>query len=81
MHLIWSQLSHILVRECADARTSGSFYLAIVQYILIFGADAWVVTPCIVITVEDCIMKEMTCTNFRNNFGHFHVWDMIVIME
>ena len=36
-----------MVQEGADAKTSGMFYVSLVQYILLFGVDTWVVTPCI----------------------------------
>ena len=41
----WSHLSRILVREGVDARTSGIFYLVIVQTVLLFDTETWVVTP------------------------------------
>ena len=45
---IWARLLRILEREGEVARTSGRFYLAVMQEILIFGLDMWVVTPHIV---------------------------------
>ena len=41
----WARLSQILGREGADNQTSSRFYLALVQAVLIFGVDTWVVTP------------------------------------
>ena len=41
----WARLSRILGRDGADTRTSGRFYLAIVQAVLRFGAETWVLTP------------------------------------
>ena len=43
----WSQLAWILGREGADTRKSERFYVAIIQSFLLFGLEAWVVTPCI----------------------------------
>ena len=41
----WNYMNIILGREGADTRKSGSFYVAVVQSILIFGADTWVEMP------------------------------------
>ena len=43
----WSCLSRILGCEGADDRMSGRLYLSIVQVILLFGTDTWVVNHCI----------------------------------
>ena len=40
-------LSRILGQEGADYRTSGRFYLDIMQADLIFGVEIWVISPCI----------------------------------
>ena len=44
---IWDHLSSILGWEVEDSRIPGHFYLPIVQASLIFGADTWVLPPCI----------------------------------
>ena len=44
-HQIWARISRVLGREGADERTSGRFYLAIVQAILVFVLETWVTTP------------------------------------
>ena len=36
----------ILIREGARPRVSGFFSKSVVQSVLLFGADTWVVTPC-----------------------------------
>ena len=41
----WGRLSHILSREGADKRVSGNFFKAVVQVVLLFGAETWVLTP------------------------------------
>ena len=41
---IWGRLKRILSREGADKRVSGSFSKAVVQQVLLFGAETWVVT-------------------------------------
>ena len=41
----WGQLQRILSREGADKRLSGNFFKAVVQQVLLFGAETWVVTP------------------------------------
>ena len=42
---IWGRLSHILSREGADKRVSGNFFKAVVQAVLLFGAETWVLKP------------------------------------
>ena len=41
----WGRLSRILCREGVDARVSGNFFKAVVQAVLLFGAETWVITP------------------------------------
>lgn len=41
----WGRMSRILGREGADAKISGTFYVAVVQQILLSGSETWVVTP------------------------------------
>ena len=38
-------MPHIISREGAAPRVSGLFYKAVVQSIMLFGAETWVVTP------------------------------------
>ena len=35
----------IFGREGADRRTEGRFYLAVVQAVILFGSEKWVMTP------------------------------------
>ena len=39
------QMKRILSREGADKRVSGDFFKAVVQQVLLFGAEMWVLTP------------------------------------
>ena len=41
----WGRLERILSREGADKRISGTFFKAVVQQVLLFGAETWVLTP------------------------------------
>ena len=41
----WGRLRRILGREGATARISGAFFKGVVQQVLLFGAETWVVTP------------------------------------
>ena len=41
----WGRLSRILSQEGADKRVSGNFYKAVVQAVLMFRAETWVLTP------------------------------------
>ena len=40
-----TQMLRILGREVADVRTSGTFFKAVIQAILLFGSETWVVNP------------------------------------
>ena len=41
----WGRLQRILSREGADKRMSGNFFTVVVQQVLLFGVETWVVTP------------------------------------
>ena len=41
----WGRLSRILSREGADKRVSGNLFKAVVQAVILFGAETWVLTP------------------------------------
>ena len=43
--VLWQRLMKILSREGAAPRVSGFFFKAMVQLVLLFGAETWVVTP------------------------------------
>ena len=40
----WGHLARVLVREEADPKVSRSFYTAVTQQVLLFGAESWVLT-------------------------------------
>ena len=42
---IWGRLLRILCWEGEGARVSGNFFKAVVQAVLLFGAETWVLTP------------------------------------
>ena len=42
---IWARLTRILEREGSIPRVSGMFFTAVVQAVLIFGLEMWVMTP------------------------------------
>ena len=41
----WGTLLRVLSREGADKRVSGNFFKAVVQAVLLFGVETWVLTP------------------------------------
>ena len=41
----WGWLAKVLGREGADPKVSSSFYTAVTQAVLLFGAETWVLTP------------------------------------
>ena len=40
----WGSLAQVLGREGADPKVSRNFYTAVTQQVLLFGAEAWVLT-------------------------------------
>ena len=40
----WGRLARVLGREGADPKVSRSFYTAVTQQVLLFGAESWVLT-------------------------------------
>ena len=40
----WGRLARILGREGADLKVTRSFYTAVTQQVLLFGAESWVIT-------------------------------------
>ena len=41
----WGRRTKILSREGADKRVSGNFFKAVVQQVLLLGAETWVLNP------------------------------------
>ena len=39
----WRSVAHVLKRDGASARTMSKFYIAVVQAILLYGADLWTI--------------------------------------
>jgi len=48
----WAMVSRVLAREGADARISAMFYKAVVQSVLLYGSETWVVTPAVLKVLE-----------------------------
>ena len=44
---VWRRMLYILSREGATPQVSGFFLKAVIQAVLFFGAETWVVTPCV----------------------------------
>ena len=42
---VWKRMRKILIREGARPRVSGLFFKAVVQSVLIFGVETWVLNP------------------------------------
>ena len=41
----WVRMQRILSKEVANKQVSGNFFKAVVQQVLLFGAETWVVSP------------------------------------
>jgi len=48
----WSMISRILSRDGADSKTMGHFYKAIVQSVLLYGSETWVLTRRMITALE-----------------------------
>ena len=46
LHVKDTEMSRILIREGARPRVSGFLFKSAVQSVLLFGAETWVVIPC-----------------------------------
>ena len=46
----WARLNRVLIREGVDARTSGHIYLAVVQLVMIYGSEMWIMIPALVMS-------------------------------
>ena len=55
----WRRLSRILSREGADKRVSGNFFKVVVQAVLRFGAEMWVLTPRIERVLESFMYRAV----------------------
>ena len=42
---VWSSMPRILIREVATPWVSSFYFKAVIQAVLLFGAETWVVTP------------------------------------
>ena len=42
---VWSRILRIISREGATPRVSGFFFKAVIQAVLVFGEETWVVSP------------------------------------
>ena len=56
---IWVRMSRILIREGADPKVSWHFFKAVVQAVLLLGAEMWVLTP----------RMERALTRFHHRFA------------
>ena len=60
---VWKRMTRILSREGAEPRVSVFFFKAVVQVVLLFGEETWVVTPCMVIFLggfQDQVERRLT---------------------
>ena len=44
---VWARLQNVLESEGAEPRVCGMFYKAVVQSVLLYGCETWIVTPAI----------------------------------
>ena len=60
---VWKRMSRIISREGAAPRVSGFFLKAVVQAVLLFGAETWMATPRMVRVLggfQDQVARNMT---------------------
>ena len=48
----WAMVSQVLVREKAEPRIAAMFYKAVVQSVLLYGAETWVITRAVLDKLE-----------------------------
>jgi len=48
----WAMVSRVLACKGADARISAMFYKAVVQSVLLYSSETWVVTPAVLKVLE-----------------------------
>lgn len=48
----WAMVSKVLRREDATPKISAMFYKAVVQSVLLYGAETWVMTPAVLLKLE-----------------------------
>ena len=48
----WAQVSRVLTQEGSSPRVCGMFYKAIVQSVLLYGCETWVITPQVLKALE-----------------------------
>ena len=74
---IWGRMLRILSREGADPKISGHFFKALVQVVLLFGAETWVLIPrmeqamCI---FQHRVVRRITGRQHRRRGG----WDLVI---
>lgn len=49
---LWGEFMKVLGREGADVKTSGMFYHTVVQAILLYGYETWVLTVAMTVALE-----------------------------
>ena len=49
---VWAGVGKILSREQVSPRTSGKFYMAIVQSVLLYGSESWCIGPALLARLE-----------------------------
>ena len=76
----WGRLSQVLGREGADPKASQMFYTAVVQAVLLFGAETWVLTPRMDKVLESFspgsrgISLGGNCRKGKTGAGYNHRW-------
>ena len=61
-------MTRILGREGADPRMSGLFFKAVIQAVLLFGSETWVLTPRMegaLGSVQHRVAQQMTGSHLR----------------
>ena len=51
--LVWGRLGTLLLREGEDPKVSGGLFMAVVQAILLYGSETWVLSASIENRIED----------------------------
>jgi hypothetical protein len=53
----WARVGQVLRRENASPRVSAKFYKAIVQSVLLYGSETWVLSPAVLARLEGFLIR------------------------
>ena len=78
----WGRLLRILSQEGADKRLLGNFFKMVVQAVLLFGAETWLLTPRIERALENFLQRALVrITGRQPHRGGGGQWTYLPLKE